>query len=76
MAAAGLRPDLGRKATSLERSLQPTSGAVPVGDDSRVYAGIHDPMDLDAGFEIARKVAARAREVGIPKDKPFMPLGR
>ena len=44
--------------------------------ESRVYAGIHYPMDLDAGFEIARKVAARALEVGVPKDKPFMPLGR
>ena len=44
--------------------------------ESRVYAGIHYPMDLDAGFEIAYKVAARALEVGIPKDKPFMPLGQ
>jgi len=33
-------------------------------------------MDLDAGFEIARKVAARALEVGLPKDKPFVPLGQ
>jgi PAP2 superfamily protein len=44
--------------------------------ESRVYAGIHYRMDLDAGFEIARKVAARALEVGLPKDKPFMPQGR
>lgn len=44
--------------------------------DSRVYGGIHYPMDLDAGFDIARKVAARALEVGVPKDKPFVPLGR
>jgi hypothetical protein len=44
--------------------------------DSRVYAGIHYQMDLDAGYEIARKVAARAVEVGVPKDKPFVPLGR
>lgn len=44
--------------------------------ESRVYGGIHYPMDLDAGFEIARKVAARALEVGVPKDKPFVPLGR
>ena len=36
----------------------------------------HYPMDLDAGFEIGRKVAARALEVGLPKDKPFMPLGQ
>jgi hypothetical protein len=44
--------------------------------ESRVYGGIHYQMDLDAGFDIARKVAARALEVGVPKDKPFMPLGR
>jgi broad specificity polyphosphatase/5'/3'-nucleotidase SurE len=44
--------------------------------DSRVYAGIHYPMDLDAGFEIARKVAARVLEIGLPRDKPFMPLGQ
>ncbi|WP_185878833.1 hypothetical protein [Variovorax sp. MHTC-1] len=41
--------------------------------DSRVYAGIHHPMDLNAGYEIARKVSARALQVGVPKDKPFMP---
>ena len=44
--------------------------------DSRLYAGIHYQMDLDAGYEIARKVAARAVEVGVPSDKPFVPLGR
>jgi len=44
--------------------------------ESRVYAGIHYPMDLDTGFEIARKVAARALEVGLARDKPFMPLGQ
>lgn len=44
--------------------------------DSRVYAGIHYPMDLDSGYEIARKVSARALQVGVPKDKPFMPQGR
>ena len=44
--------------------------------DSRVYAGIHYQMDLDAGYEIARKVSARAIEVGVPKDKPFVPMGR
>lgn len=35
--------------------------------ESRLYAGIHYQMDLDAGFDIARKVAARAIEVGVPK---------
>jgi hypothetical protein len=44
--------------------------------ESRVYGGIHYPMDLDSGFDIARKVAARAMEVGIPKDRPFVPMGR
>ncbi|HEX5768481.1 MAG TPA: hypothetical protein VFX94_09635, partial [Burkholderiales bacterium] len=44
--------------------------------ESRIYAGIHYQMDLDAGYEIARKVAARAVEVGVPKDKPFVPMGR
>jgi hypothetical protein len=44
--------------------------------ESRVYAGIQYPMDLDTGFEIARKVAARALEVGLPKDRPFVPLGQ
>jgi hypothetical protein len=44
--------------------------------ESRVYAGIHYPMDLDAGFDIASKVAARALQVGVAKDKPFVPLGR
>jgi hypothetical protein len=44
--------------------------------ESRVYGGIHYPMDLDAGFDIARKVAARALEVGPTKGKAFAPLGR
>jgi hypothetical protein len=44
--------------------------------DSRIYAGIHYKMDLDAGYEIARKVAARALEVGVQKDRPFAPIGK
>ena len=44
--------------------------------ESRVYAGIHYPMDLDAGFDIARHVAARALQVGVAKDQRFVPLGR
>jgi len=43
---------------------------------SRLYAGIHYRFDVDDGFVIARKVAARALEVGIPADRPFAPLGR
>jgi hypothetical protein len=38
--------------------------------DSRVYAGIHYPMDLHAGYKIARKVSARALQLGVPEDKP------
>ena len=64
----------------LDASLRGTDGMYEAmgrqAGESRVYAGIHYPMDLDAGFEIARKVAARALEVGIPKDKPFLPLGQ
>ena len=44
--------------------------------ESRVYAGIHYPMDLDAGFAIARKVADRALQVGVAPDRPFVPQGR
>jgi len=43
--------------------------------ESRVYAGIHYPMDVDAGNDIARKVAARALEVGVPIDRVFVPIG-
>ena len=44
--------------------------------ESRMYAGIHYRFDLDDGFAIARKIVARAVEVGIPADRPFKPLGR
>ena len=44
--------------------------------ESRVYAGIHYRMDLDSGFDIARKVASKAIEVGVPTDRPFTPVGR
>ena len=44
--------------------------------ESRIYAGIHYRFDLDAGYEIARKLSARALQVGIPADRPFVPLGR
>jgi hypothetical protein len=43
---------------------------------SRVYAGIHYPMDLEAGYAIARKVADRALQAGVAPDRPFTPLGR
>ena len=44
--------------------------------ESRIYAGIHYRFDLDDGYVIARKVSARALEVGIPADRPFAPLGK
>jgi hypothetical protein len=43
---------------------------------SRVYGGIHYQMDVDAGDEIAGKVAARAALTGPAKDQPFAPAGR
>jgi hypothetical protein len=44
--------------------------------ESRIYGGIHYRIDVDEGFVIARKVAARALEVGVPADRPFVPVGR
>lgn len=43
---------------------------------SRLSGGIHYPMDLDAGYAIARSVADRALQVGVAADRPFTPLGR
>lgn len=44
--------------------------------ESRIYAGIHYRFDLDDGLVIARKVSARALQVGLPSDRPFTPVGR
>ena len=44
--------------------------------ESRIYAGIHYRIDVVEGDRIAQKLAARAVEVGIPTDKPFVPYGR
>jgi PAP2 superfamily len=44
--------------------------------ESRIYAGIHYPIDVESGLAIARKVAARALEVGVPADRPFVPVGQ
>ncbi|HET7032412.1 MAG TPA: phosphatase PAP2 family protein, partial [Casimicrobiaceae bacterium] len=44
--------------------------------ESRVYGGIHYRIDVDAGYVIARKVSARALQVGVPADKPFVPVGK
>ena len=43
---------------------------------SRLYGGIHYRMDLDAGDEIARKLAERALQAGPAKGQPFTPAGR
>jgi hypothetical protein len=43
---------------------------------SRVYGGIHYPMDADAGDEIARKLAARALQSGPTKGQAYTPAGR
>src|SRR5262245_16595527 len=44
--------------------------------ESRIYAGIHYPFDVEDGFVMARKIAAKVLEVGVPTDRPFMPVGR
>jgi hypothetical protein len=44
--------------------------------ESRIYGGIHYRIDIDEGYVIARKVAARANEVGVPTDRPFTPRGQ
>jgi membrane-associated phospholipid phosphatase len=44
--------------------------------ESRIYAGIHYRIDVDEGTVIARKLATRALEVGVPADRPFVPAGR
>jgi hypothetical protein len=43
---------------------------------SRLYGGIHYRMDIDAGDEIASKVAARALQVGPAKGQTYAPAGR
>jgi hypothetical protein len=44
--------------------------------ESRVYGGIHYRIDLDEGYVIARKVSARALQVGVPPDRAFVPAGK
>jgi len=43
---------------------------------SRLYGGIHYRMDLDAGDEIASKIAARALQSGPAKGQSYTPAGR
>ena len=44
--------------------------------ESRIYAGIQYRIDIDEGLKIAQKIAARAAEVGVPTDRPFVPRGQ
>ena len=43
---------------------------------SRLYAGIHYPMDIDAGLEIGRKVAAKVVGQGLPTHRVWLPGAR
>ena len=43
--------------------------------ESRILGGIHYRMDIDAGFQIADKVAKRALEIDVVSDKAFTPVG-
>jgi PAP2 superfamily len=42
--------------------------------ESRVYGGIHYRFDIDAGMEVGRKVARKALSVGLPSDRPYLPV--
>jgi hypothetical protein len=44
--------------------------------ESRIYGGIHYRMDVDQGSVIAKKVASRSLEVGVPTDRPFVAVGK
>jgi len=44
--------------------------------ESRIYAGIHYPMDVEQGFVIAKKVAKRSLDAGIPIDQAFVAAGK
>ena len=44
--------------------------------ESRIYAGIHYRIDVDEGLSIARKVAGRALETGVPSAAQFVAQGQ
>jgi hypothetical protein len=44
--------------------------------ESRILGGIHYRSDVEEGLNIAQKIVARALDVGIPEDLPFVPRGR
>jgi hypothetical protein len=43
---------------------------------SRLYAGIHYQMDIDAGLEIGSKVATKVVAQGLPTDRVWLPAAR
>jgi hypothetical protein len=43
---------------------------------SRLYGGIHYPMDMEAGNAIAAKIAEKALQVGPAAGQPFTPRGK
>jgi hypothetical protein len=40
---------------------------------SRLYGGIHYAIDIEAGLEIGRKVAAKVLAQGLPPDRVWLP---
>jgi hypothetical protein len=40
---------------------------------SRIYGGIHYPIDTEAGLEIGRKVATKVLTQGLPRDRVWLP---
>jgi PAP2 superfamily len=40
---------------------------------SRLYGGIHYPIDIEAGLEIGRKVATKVLAQGLPSDRVWLP---
>ena len=40
---------------------------------SRIYGGIHYPIDTEAGLEIGRKVATKVLAQGLPPDRVWLP---
>jgi hypothetical protein len=40
---------------------------------SRIYGGIHYPIDTEAGLEIGRKVATKVLVQGLPSDRVWLP---
>jgi hypothetical protein len=40
---------------------------------SRIYGGIHYPIDTEAGLEIGRKVATKVLAQGLPSDRVWLP---